>query len=65
MERGLANNLLTMQGIARTKLKESLRPKKSVTLDEAKSVIAYQTELIKEKSDHIKNVFAGLPVKLK
>lgn len=43
MERGLANNLLTMQGIARTKLKESLKPNRLVTLDEAKSVIAYQT----------------------
>ena len=60
MERGLAQNILMLQSQLRAKIKESMPPSKDVELVVAKDVIEFQTKMIGEKSDYIKDVLSGL-----
>lgn len=60
MERGLANNILMLQSQLRAKIKESMPPTQDVSLDVAKEVIEFQTKMISEKADEIKDILSGL-----
>ena len=60
MERGLAQNILMLQSQLRAKIKESLPANKDVSLNVAKEVIEFQTKMISEKADQIKEILSGL-----
>ena len=62
MERGLTHNILTIQTVARTKLKDKIKATKSITLDQSQDILNYQIDLISKKSDFIKDVLSGIPV---
>jgi|JI6StandDraft_1071083.scaffolds.fasta_scaffold09839_4 hypothetical protein len=60
-ERGLLNHLMQLQSMARLKLKESIKAKTDVDLDEAKKIIVFQIKCLKERGKEIKEFFADLP----
>jgi hypothetical protein len=61
MERGMTNHLMSLQSMARLKLKESIKANKEVDLDEVKKIINFQIKCLKERSKEIKEFFVGLP----
>lgn len=60
MERGLAQQILMLQSNLRAKVKESMSPSKDVSLEVAKEVIAYQTDMINKRSEDLKQIFSSL-----
>ena len=54
MERGLTHNILSIQTLARAKLREKIKPNKSVSMEQSQEAINYQIELITKKADYIK-----------
>jgi len=61
MERGMTNHLMSLQSMARLKLKESIKANKEVDLDEVKKIINFQIKCLKERGKEIKEFFVGLP----
>lgn len=63
MERGLANNILAAQTIARSQIREKLKASKAVTMEQSLEIIAYQIELLKTKGDYIQEIISNFPVR--
>ena len=49
-----------LQSNLRAKVKESMSPSKDVSLEVAKEVIAYQTDMINKRSEDLKQIFSSL-----
>lgn len=60
-ERGLLQNLMQLQSMARLKLKESVKSNNEVELEEAKKIINFQIKCLKERGKEIKEYFTDLP----
>lgn len=60
-KRGFEGNLMSVQSMARMKLKDSVKANKEVTIEEAKKVLEFQVKCLKDKTKEMKEFFGTLP----